>query len=158
MRKISVLLATVGLVIAGALFPVASAQADSLRCARMWNEETTAGNFYAYNSGDCGDVLGWSSGNDANWGDSAGGFRGSDTNRANSILNKGTSGMAVKVYDGTGYTGAYACIKRSELYVSILTDDYLTGGVHPTDRVRAHDTISSHKWVQDSACGGAFLH
>jgi hypothetical protein len=49
--------------------------------------------------------MGWSAGNDANWGDSAGGFR-SEANRAGSILHKGTSGLAVKVYDGTNYTGA----------------------------------------------------
>jgi hypothetical protein len=157
MRKISVLLATLGLVIAGALFPVASAQAASANCDRVWNEETSAGHFYAYDGYNCYVKLGNTSGNDSNWGDSSGGFR-SDSNKASSILNKGTSGMAVKVYNGTGYTGAYSCIKRSELYVSVLSDDYLTGGVHPSDRVSANHTISSHQWVQDSACAGAFLH
>jgi hypothetical protein len=102
--------------------------------------------------------LGKTTGNDSNWGDSAGGFRGGDTNNASSLLHKGTSGMAVKVYDKTGYTGAYSCIKKSEYYVSNLIDDHLTGGGPGTGQVPANNTISSHKWVEESACGGAFLH
>jgi hypothetical protein len=157
MRKISVLLATLGLAIAGALFPVASAQAASANCDAQWRS-ATSGHFYAYDGVGCGGAFGSSAGDDANWGDSSGGFRGGDTNNASAILHKGTSGLAVKVYNGANYTGAYSCIKKSEYYVSNLTDDYLTGGVHPSDRVSANNTISSHEWVQESACGGAFLH
>lgn len=157
MRKMSVLLATLGLVVAGTLFPVTSAQAASQLCDSAWNS-ATSGRFYAYDYADCLGRLGSSAGNDSNWGDSSGDFTTVDTNKAGSIVHKGTSGLAVKVYDGTGYTGAYACIKRSEYYVSSLDDDYLTGGVHYTDRVKAANTISSHRWVEESACGGAFLH
>ncbi|WP_454860196.1 hypothetical protein [Promicromonospora soli] len=155
MRKISVLFATLGLVIAGALLPVASAQAAQ-RCDDQWHS-ATSGHFYAYDYLHCGNKLGNTSGNDSNWGDSSGAFRGTDTNRAGSILHKGTSGLAVKVYNNTGYTGAAACIKKSEYYVSDLTDDYLTGGGPGSGRVTAYNTISSHKWVRESACGGAFL-
>lgn len=156
MRKIPVLLATLGLVLAGALFPVASAQAASANCDDQWRR-AASGHFYAYDFSHCSTKLGNTSGDDPNWADSSGGFRG-DSNKASSILHKGTSGMAVKVYNGVGYNGAYSCIKKSELYVSDLSDDYLTGGVHPSDRVTAYNTISSHKWVQESACAGAFLH
>jgi hypothetical protein len=61
------------------------------------------------------------------------------------------------VYDRTGYTGSAACIKKSEFYASNLIDNYLTGGGPGSGRVSAYDTISSHKWVRESACGGAFL-
>ncbi|WP_129788023.1 hypothetical protein [Promicromonospora panici] len=155
MRKISVLLATLGLLAAGTLFP-ATAQA-SANCDRAWHN-ATSGYFYAYDGGNCYVYLGRANGNDSNWGDSAGGFRSGDTNKASSILHKGTSGMAVKVYDKTGYTGAYSCIKKSEYYVSALSDDYLTGGGPGTGRVTAQNTISSHKWVNNTACGGSFLH
>jgi hypothetical protein len=157
MRKISVLLATLGLVIAGALFPVASAQAASANCDEEWRG-ATFGHFYAYEIFHCTIKLGSSAGDDANWGNSSGGFQGGDTNEAGSLLHKGTSGLAVKVYNGTSHTGAYSCVKKSEYYVSVLHDDYLTGGVHPSDRVSANDTISSHEWVRESACAGAFLH
>jgi len=153
MRKISVLLATLGLVIAGTLFPVASAQA-SAACDTAWHN-AIPGAFYAYDSANCANRLGSDSGADANWGDSAGSFRGSDTNKANSILHKGTSGLAVRVSNGASYTGNYGCIKKSEFYVSQLYGDYLTGGTgsHP-----AWNSISSHKWVRESACGTSFLH
>jgi hypothetical protein len=157
MRKISVLFATLGLVIAGTLFPVASAQAASANCDAQWRS-ATSGHFYAYDFSHCSTKLGSSSGNDSNWGDSSGGFRTSDTNKASSILHKGTSGLAVRVYNGTGYTGQASCIKKSEYYVSNLADDYLTGGGPGSGRVTAYNTISSHKWVRDSACGGSFLH
>ncbi|MCF4121975.1 hypothetical protein L1785_13405 [Antribacter sp. KLBMP9083] len=157
MRKMSVLLATLGLLVAGTLFPVTSAQAASQLCDSAW-QSASSGSFYAYDYADCLGRLGSSAGNDSHWGDAAGGFQGTDTNRASSILHKGTSGLAVKVYNGNFYTGAYACIKRSEYYVSSLDDDYLTGGVHFTDRVPASNTISSHKWVEEAACGGVFLH
>jgi hypothetical protein len=155
MRKISVLLATLGLLAAGTLFP-ATAQA-SANCDTAWRN-ATSGYFYAYNGVGCYNSLGKSDGNDANWGNSSGGFRSSDTNTASSILHKGTSGMAVKVYDKTSYTGAYSCIKKSEYYVSNLSDDYLTGGGPGSGRVTAGNTISSHKWVNNTACGGSFLH
>jgi hypothetical protein len=156
MRKISVLLATLGLVIVGALFPVASAQAASANCDAQWRS-ASSGHFYAYDLINCVTKLGNTSGFDSDWGNSSGPFQSGDTNDAASILHKGTSGLAVKVYDRTGYTGSAACIKKSEFYASNLIDNYLTGGGPGTGRVTAYDTISSHQWVQESACGGAFL-
>jgi hypothetical protein len=150
MRKISVLLATLGFVIAGVLLPVATAQASE-ECDQTWHP-ATSGHFHAYNYPNCFGKLGNTGGNDSNWGDSSGGFQG-DANKASSILHKGTSGLAVKVYDGTNYTGASACIKKSEFYASDLGDDYLTGGGPGTGRIAASDTISSHKWVYENTCG-----
>ena len=155
MRKISVLFATIGLVAVGALFPVTSAQASSA-CDTAWHSATW-GHFYAYNYADCSGKLGSTASYDGNWGNSSGPFQGGDTNKASSILHKGESGMAVKVYDGTNYTGAFACIKKSEYYVSSLYDDYLWSGPG-NGQVPASNTISSHEWVWESACDGAFLH
>ena len=152
MRKISVLLATLGLVIAGALFPV-SAQA-SAACDTAWRNGTS-GHFAAFDYINCAGKLGSSTGNDSSWSDSAGGFRGTDGNKAHSLLHRGTSGMAVKVYTGVSYRGNWGCIKQSEFYVSNLNDDYLTGG---SGSYRASNSISSHKWVWNSDCGTSFLH
>lgn len=152
MRKISVLLATLGLVLAGALFP-ASAQA-SAACDTAWHN-ATSGHFYAFDYTNCAGKLGSSTGNDANWGNSSGGFRGADNNKAHSLLHKGTSGMAVKVYSAYDYRGSWACIKKSEYYVSDLNDDRLRSG---STSVRASNAISSHKWVENSSCGTSFLH
>jgi hypothetical protein len=157
MRKVSVLLATLGFVAAGVLFPVTGAQAASINCDAEWRD-ASSGYFYAYDYLNCDNTLGKASGNDSNWGDVAGGFQSSDSNNASSLLHKGSSGMAVKVYDKTGYTGAYSCIKKSEYYVSNLLDDHLTGGGPGSGSVEASNTISSHKWVEESSCGGAFLH
>jgi hypothetical protein len=152
MRKISVLLGTLGLVVAGALFP-ASAQASEA-CDNAWHS-ATSGYFYAYDYINCGGNLGAAQSNDANWNDTTGGFLRTDSNKAHSLLHKGTSGMAVKVYNGFNYTGNWACIKKSEFYVSNLNDDSLSGGAGSTS---ARNSISSHKWVQNSSCGTSFLH
>jgi hypothetical protein len=152
MRKISVLLATLGLVAAGVLFP-ASAQA-SAACDTAWRG-TQSGYFRAYNYVNCSGYMGSANGNDSSWGDSAGGFRGSDGNAAHSLVHKGTSGMAVKVYTGVSYSGNWGCIKQSEFYVSSLSGDRLTGG---PGSYNAWDSISSHKWVWNGDCGTSFLH
>ncbi|MFC8799074.1 hypothetical protein ACFT2C_15165 [Promicromonospora sp. NPDC057138] len=152
MRKISVLLATLGLVLAGALFPM-SAQA-STACDTAWHN-ATSGNFYAFDFMNCSGKLGSTTGNDSSWSDSSGGFQGSDGNKAHSLLHKGTSGMAVKVYSGVSYQGNWSCIKKSEFYVSQLYGDYLTGG---SGSYQAWNSISSHKWVREADCGTHFLH
>jgi hypothetical protein len=152
MRKISVLFATLGLVLAGALFPM-SAQASAV-CDTAWHA-AQPGYFRAYDYINCSGFLGTTQGNDSNWADSSGGFNGSDGNKAHSLLHKGTSGMAVKVYTGVSYSGNWGCIKQSELYVSNLNDDDLTGG---PGSYPASNSISSHKWVWNGDCGTSFLH
>ncbi|MFI6425781.1 hypothetical protein [Promicromonospora sp. NPDC050880] len=152
MRKIFVLLASLGLVITGALFPV-SAQA-STACDNAWHN-ATSGYFYAYDYINCSGYLGKSNGNDANWGNSSGGFQGTDNNKAHSLLHKGTSGMAVMVFNGFNHSGNWSCVKKSEYYVSNLNDDSLAGGAGSSG---ASNTISSHKWVSTSSCGTSFLH
>ncbi|KDN72972.1 hypothetical protein DF19_07265 [Streptomyces olindensis] len=156
MRKIPALFATLTLAGLGALVPTTSAQAASAACDNAWNG-AASGWLYAYKNIHCsGGVLGRDASNDENWGDGRGELR-YVANQASSLVHKGTSGMAVKVYDGTNYTGASACLAKSELYVSDLTDDHLVGGGPGSGRITANDTISSHKWVWESACGGAFL-
>ncbi len=153
MRKIPALLAALSLAGLGALVPATGAQAASAYCDNTW-KKASSGYFYAFDGTHCRARLGQTQGNDANWGTRGGGFEG-DSNKASSILHKGTSGLAVEVYDGTAYRGARACIKKSEYYVSDLTDDSLrsSGG----GRTSANNSISSHRWVQESACG-SFLH
>lgn len=152
MRKISILLATLGLVVTGALFPVTSAQA-SAACDTAWHN-ATSGNFYAFANIHCNTRMGADAGSDANWSDSSGSFQGSDNDRASSILHKGTSGLAVKVYVHSNYSGNYGCITKGELYVDSLHDNYLTGG---SGSYRAWDSISSHEWVTEGACNGHLL-
>jgi hypothetical protein len=152
MRKISVLFATLGLVVAGALFP-ASAQASAVCDAEY--HSTVSGFFRAYDGINCSTRLGSDADNDVNWSDSVGGFQGSDNDDAGSLIHKGTSGLAVKVYVHASYRGNYGCITKGEKYVSNLGDDYLTGG---SGSHTAWNSISSHEWVDESDCNGAFLH
>lgn len=152
MRKTSVLLATLGLAVAGALLPVTSAQA-SAACDTAWNN-ATPGRFGAFENINCAGILGSDADADANWADSVGSFQGSDNDKASSLLHKGTSGLAVMVYSDANFRGNYGCVTRGELYVSNLHDNYLTGG---SGSYRAWDSISSHKWVTEGDCNGAFL-
>ncbi|GHH76470.1 hypothetical protein [Promicromonospora soli] len=152
MRKISILLATLGLVVTGALFPVASAQA-SAACDTAWNA-ATPGRFGAFEDIHCAGVLGSDADDDPNWADSVGSFQGSDNDKASSLLHKGNSGLAVRVWSDANYRGNFGCITKDEKYVSDLHDNYLTGG---TDKFRAWDSISSHEWVSEAYCYGAFL-
>lgn len=152
MRKISVLLATLGLVAAATLFPM-SAQA-STSCDNAWHD-AKAGYFFAYDAPGCGLTLGADVGSDPDWHDARGAFQRTDGDKAESLLHKGTSGLAVQVFDRPGFGGNWSCIKKSEYYVSNLADDRLYGG--PGDAPAAN-TISSHRWVDEDLCDGSFLH
>lgn len=152
MRKISVLLATLGLVATATLFPM-SAQA-STACDNAWND-AKEGYFFAYDAPGCGRTLGVDLGNDPDWNDTRGAFQRGDGDKAESLLHKGTSGLAVQVFDGPGFGGNWGCIKKSEYYVSNLADDRLSGG---PGSVPAMNTISSHRWVDEDSCDGYFLH
>ncbi|MFD5102115.1 hypothetical protein [Streptomyces albidochromogenes] len=156
MRKIPAILATLALAGLGAALPATSAQAEPAAaladCRDAWNGATT-GDFYAYSNAHCNGFLGKAAGDDSNWGNGQGPFQGGDTNKASSVLNKGTSGMAVAVYNGTGtdWGGGYSCLARSEYYASNLNDDYFSSGAG------VNDGISSHRWAWNSECYGHFL-
>lgn len=155
MRKIPAVLTTLALAALGAGVPATAAHATAqpaATCNGAWSG-ATPGYFYAYNSVNCAGFLGKAAGDDSNWGNSAGSFQGGDTNKASSVLNKGTSGMAVAVYNGTGtdWGGGYSCLARSEYYASNLGDNYFTSGSG------VNNGISSHRWAWNSECYGHFL-
>lgn len=143
MRKSLLAVATAIVVGLGVMVPVSSAQA-SASCDNAW-QNSNFGYFYAYQGYSCSIYLGRDQGNDPNWGDNHGGFRGSDNNAASSILHKGTSGMAVKVYDHK-YGGGHTCLKQAEYYMSILSGHKFTSGEN------VNNDISSHQWVWHGSC------
>ncbi|WP_216589995.1 hypothetical protein [Streptomyces brasiliscabiei] len=144
MRKILATAAALGLAGLGVLVPAGSAQA-SAACDTAWNN-ATSGYFYAYANDNCSGVLGKDDGSDANWVDRAGAFQGNDNDDAESILHKGTSGLAVKVYQHINNGGGHTCIKKSEYYMSSLAGHTYTNGAS------ADLSISAHKWVANSEC------
>ena len=151
MRKILATAATIGLAGLGALVPAGGAQAAT-PCDNAWRS-AASGFFYAYASDNCTGYLGRADGADSNWGNDQGGFQGSATNNAESILHKGTSGLAVQVFNGTGddWGGGFTCIKKSELYMSSLNGFSFTSGY------AVDNAISSHRWVTEASCNGQFL-
>ncbi|MFJ6074290.1 hypothetical protein ACIQFU_26250 [Streptomyces sp. NPDC093065] len=151
MRKWFAATAAVGIALLGVSLPAGTAQAATA-CDNAWNGMPT-GYMRAYQNAYCGgDMLGQSAGNDSNWGNGQGAFQGSDTNRASSVLNKGTTSgttyTAVQFLNGTGtdWGGGYICLKRGELYADYLGDNYFTSGYN------VNDAISSHRWLPPSAC------
>ena len=133
MQRIFVAIATAALVGLVVIF-APSARADDMRvfsaaCDNAWNG-ATPGYFYAYSESNCSGFLGKASGNDSDWGNSEGPFQGGDTNKASSILNRGTSGLVVAVYNGTGtdWGGGYTCLRREEFYASYLGDNSFSSG------------------------------
>ncbi|GAA3771038.1 hypothetical protein ACFS5L_12620 [Streptomyces phyllanthi] len=146
MRKTLAISAALGVAALGVLVPTTSAQA-STACDTSWNS-APPGSFYAYDFTDCSGLLGRTAeSSDANWGDSSGPFQGNADNAASSILHKGTSGMAVKVYQYPGYLGGHACLKKSESYKEDLSRHTFSNGAG------MDNDISSHRWVWESACG-----
>jgi hypothetical protein len=111
------------------------------------------GYFIAYDLQDCYRALGSTTNWDSDWGNSSGPFQGDDTNHASSILQKGTSRLPVKVYNGTGDDcgGGFACLSRGELYASDLSDGEFDNGL------TANDSISSHRWVPKLECFDHFV-
>ncbi|GAA3771031.1 hypothetical protein ACFS5L_12615 [Streptomyces phyllanthi] len=145
MRKILAAAATLGLAGLGVIVPATAAQA-SAACDTAWRN-AASGYFYAYDYDSCSGTLGLDDDNDANWSDTSGSFQSGDNDDAQSILHKGTSGMAVKVYRHASYGGGHTCLKKSEYYM-----DDLTGHTY-TDGSGVNVSISSHKWVWESDCG-----
>ena len=147
MRKTLATAATLGLAGLGVILPAGGAQAASACDTAYAN--AVSGRFYAYNYDNCSGYLGSTDSWDSDWGNSTGPFQGGDTNKAQSILHKGTSGMAVQVFNGTGqdWGGGHTCIKKSEYYMSNLTGHTFTSGAG------VDNNISSHRWVYESSCG-----
>lgn len=147
MRRILAAAATLGLAGLGVLVPATGAQASEA-CDRAWHG-ALGGYFYAYANDHCSGYLGKTTSWDSDWGNSSGPFQGGDTNEAQSILHKGTSGMAVQVFNGTGqdWGGGHTCIKKSEYYMSDLSGFTFTSGLG------VDNNISSHRWVWNSSCG-----
>ncbi|MFI2415663.1 hypothetical protein [Streptomyces sp. NPDC018947] len=145
-RKLSAVFATLGLATVGVLVPTGTAQAETNCDSQYWR--AALGYMYAYEYLDCHTALGLASGDDSNWGNDLGAFQGGDTNRASSVLHRGTSGMAVQFFNGTGtdWAGGHSCLKKSELYADDLNDNYFTSGV-PVGQ-----NISSHRWVWEGEC------
>lgn len=145
MRKILAAAATVGLAGLGVLVPATGAHA-SAACDTAWHN-ADSGYFYAYDFDNCSTSIGRDIDDDASWADSSGAFQGSDNDDAQSILHKGTSGMAVKVYQHAYYGGGHACLAKAEYYMSDLNGQTYTNGVGVSS------SISSHKWVWHGECG-----
>ncbi|MBD0838711.1 hypothetical protein [Streptomyces sp. TRM68416] len=147
MRKTLATAAVLGLAGLGVLVPTTSAQASE-NCNLEWHG-AMSGHFYAYDGANCVYILGHTASWDSDWGNSTGPFQGGDTNDARSILHKGTSGLAVQVFNGTGqdWGGGHTCIKKSEKYMSDLDGFTFTSGASVSNG------ISSHRWVEESKCG-----
>ncbi|MEU5688292.1 hypothetical protein DEJ48_38625 [Streptomyces venezuelae] len=110
------------------------------------------GKVYAWLHSNCsGTLLGSDVGNDANWGDASGQFRGSDDNNATSVANNGHVGGkdVVAFYRLTGggdaWAGGFLCAGPGVA----LTDLH---GYAFTSGHNANDRISSHQWVYPADC------
>ncbi|MFB4263160.1 hypothetical protein [Nonomuraea sp. GTA35] len=166
MRRITTTMSALGLAaitVAAAPAAAPAASADAARkqvanCDAVWFDVPTEneqahrdGKVRAFGSTDCEDPLGADDGNDLDWGDNVGAFRGSDTNKASSLMNNGFTNEQLKYVAFYDYTHqdhryGYGCLAPDELYADKLSDDYLTTG--PT----INNKISSHQWVTKSAC------
>ncbi|BCL28673.1 hypothetical protein ACFFS2_04495 [Streptomyces aurantiacus] len=153
MRKLSSLatMATLaGLVVIGPV-PSASAAAAAATCRDNY-DGATAGWMYAYDKANCEGYLGGAQLDDNNWGNSLGGFQGSDDNKATSIINKGEYSQ-VKFYNYTRPHGddlnPHICLTRAEGFASNLSDDYWEGlKLFGT----VNNSISAHQWVDTTSC------
>ena len=145
MRRILATAATLGLAGLGVIVPAATAQA-SAACDTAY-KNATSGYFYAYDFDSCSGYLGRDADEDYSWADSSGGFQGADNDDAQSVLNKGTSGMAVKLFRHAGYAGGHTCLAKAEYYMDDLS------GYTFTDGSSVNNSISSHQWVWHGDCG-----
>ncbi|WP_328438928.1 hypothetical protein OHA71_20915 [Streptomyces sp. NBC_00444] len=148
MRKTLATAAILSLAALGALVPTTGAQA-STACDTAWRN-ASSGYLYAYDLTNCSGLFGRSASNDSNWGDNSGPFQRNNDNAATSVLFKGTTGLAVKFYEGPGYSGGHLCLEASEAYADSLAGTTFSNGTP------ANDNISSHRWVPSTECG-AFL-
>lgn len=143
MRKLPAALTVLAMAALGTVVPASAAHAAP-PCQAVFDDIAVSGYMYAYNSVNCVGQLGIAAESDNDWGDNQFSFRGTDTNRASSILNKGRL-REVQFFNGTGPfpNGGYTCLSRNEGFASDLSDNDFTTG-HSAD-----DAISSHRWVDD---------
>lgn len=154
-RKMGTAVATITMAVAGLMVPAATAQADTgsaqgPNCNAKWPGRN--GNMYAWRDLDCsGELLGFTPGNDSNWADGSGAFRGSDNDSASSVMNAGTLGGldVVAFYRNINFAhqDGGGCLSPHELYADDLRDNfhYPVGG-------SMDNSISSHRWVTAGDC------
>ncbi|MFD6274496.1 hypothetical protein ACFWFI_02725 [Streptomyces sp. NPDC060209] len=147
MRKLPTVLTVMALAALGTTLPVSTAHAAT-PCDSAWNGGATSRFMYAYDATNCTGFLGKDDGWDSNWADGIGNYQAAASNKASSILNKGTT-LEVQFFNGTGtgWTGGYICLSRNEGFASSLADDKFSSGT------TANNAISSHRWVVYTACG-----
>ncbi|MER7577950.1 hypothetical protein [Streptomyces sp. NPDC126514] len=147
MRKLPAVLTVMAMAALGTVLPLSTAHAASA-CDSAWDGGATPTYMYAYDGTYCTGFLGKDDGSDSNWGDGIGNYQASATNKASSILNKGTT-LEVQFFNGTGtgWTGGYICLSRNEGFASNLADDEFSSGA------TVNNAISSHRWVVYTACG-----
>jgi hypothetical protein len=151
MRKMGIAAAAVGLAAIGTMMTGTAASAASTgeagtrasACDTWYNSHVNDGNMWAWDGSYCSGLLGSSQGNDSNWSDGSGSFRGTDNDRATSVMNTGVADTydIVKFYRHAGYGGGHGCLTRGEKYADHLGDNTLSDGS------TANNWISSHKWV-----------
>ncbi|MFR9794379.1 hypothetical protein ACL02U_00470 [Streptomyces sp. MS06] len=154
MRKLTMTIAALGLAAAGTTVPAAAATAApdvaaANHCNSVWPGRN--GQMYAWNSTYCYNLLGHTAGNDSNWGDNAGAFRGSDQDAASSVMNAGYVGNldVVAFYYYSGYSGGYGCLSPNEYFVDDLSRNTFTTGYNMNNNIR------SHRWVNSTNCSGS---
>ncbi|MGW2342681.1 hypothetical protein [Streptomyces sp. NPDC001661] len=147
MRTTITTIATAGLLGLGLLAPAAVAQtagadsgprAASHNCDKRYNA-AKAGYVYSYDKKNCYGYLGKDKDNDSNW------SKRSD-NKATAVLNKGYGSVSkVRFYRLPHYKGGSACLSQGEFYADDLSDNKFSNGKS------ANNSISSHKWISNSA-------
>ncbi|PCG85309.1 hypothetical protein CIB93_15085 [Streptomyces sp. WZ.A104] len=161
MRKVGAAFAAFGLAALGLTASAGTAQAAD-GCNSKWPGRD--GYVRAWDGKDCqGTLLGGTQGNDGDWGDGAGAFRGSDDNRASSVMNSGYyGGRDVVAFYWIGdnsepWKFGYGCLKPGEFYVDDLSRNRFTPAPSGT-RYNMNNSISSHRWVTAGDCrAGSFI-
>ncbi|MEV5809705.1 hypothetical protein [Streptomyces parvulus] len=146
MRKLPAVLTVMAMAALGTALPVSTAHAAT-PCDDAWDGGATPGDMYAYDGTNCTGFLGKYAGWDSNWADGIGNYQAPASNKASSVLNKGTT-LEVQFFNGSGsgWTGGYICLSRNEGFASNLADDEFSSGA------TVNNAISSHRWVVYTAC------
>ncbi|MEW2574437.1 hypothetical protein [Streptomyces sp. NPDC047070] len=153
MHKIRMALATAATAATACTLLAGPAQAASdtvqvTHCNAWYQDHKEDGFFRAFDAVDCYELLGEASGNDANWADGSGTFRGSDNDAATSLLNTGTYAGGINnvmVFSDAGPNGYMGCMSRGEIFVDDLRDNTLfnANGL----AMNANNKISGHEWT-----------
>lgn len=147
MRTIPAATAALALAALGVIGPATGAQAAAT-CETAY-QNASPGYLHLYADADCNGLLARTMTNDSNWGDASGSVQGIGVGEVGSLLAKGTTGMAVKLFKSPDYQGADVCLTKSETFVRDLNGSTFPDG-SPLHSAR------SHKWVWTSDCD-AFL-